>query len=377
MSSYQSNRSGVQTYRRFCFGAILSGILCLGVAAIFVLLFFTPIFGMQLLDAEGEIIEGSKWSFTGIEFVYYVLRHWFPQVIDEQIGLVSAYVADYAGDNTMYMFVRNFGLYIEIIILAFLALAVIFAVCVAICGLIYIFTGRNSNTKLAPSLSKSALIFYVLSVGLILLYVFIVQNMVMDPTGPQDARFSFELLPLIMAGVLLAIVIALAVTYHLSFKNKVFASRKKSSDDEEDEFEEFNPRQSSSGQVQSYSQGQTVIVQQAAPADNSYRLPEGVREIGDHAFAKNLSLKEANIPYGVPGLGPAAFSNCLALEKVIIPFSVKDIGYNCFFNTPKLKKIIYLGTVKDWKRVKRGSNWLARSGTRVIEASDGRIVVYR
>ena len=374
MSNYMSNRGGMKVYHRFCFGAILSGILCLGVVAIFVLLFFQPIFWLQQLNDEGEVLNSFSW--TGLDFVYYVLRHWFPQLQDEQANLLNAYVTEYTGDNTMYMFVRNFALYLELALLGFLALATIFAVCVGISGIIYIFTGRNSNPKFASALSKSVLIFYVLFVGLLLLFVYIVQNMIMDPTGPQNATVRFELLPLIMAGVLLAIVIALTVTYRLAFKDKVFASRKKSSKDgEEDEFEEFNPRQSQQ-QAQPTQQGQTVIIQQA-PVDNKYRLPEGVREIGDHAFAKNLSLKEANIPYGVPGLGPAAFSNCLALEKVIIPFSVKDIGYNCFFNTPKLKKIIYLGTVKDWKRVKRGSNWLARSGTRVIEASDGRIVVYR
>ena len=375
MSSYQSNRGGVQVYRRFCFGAIFSGILCLGVVAIFVLLFFQPIFWLQQIDADGEIVEQFSW--TGLDFVYYVLRRWFPQVADEQCNILNNYVADYAGNNTMFMFVRNFAMYIEIVLLAFLAIATIFALVIGICGILYIFTGRNTNTKLASSLSKSAFIFYALFVGLLLLFAYIVQSMVMDDTGPQDATVRFALLPLIMGGVFLAIAIALAITYRLAFKNKVFASKKKSKNDEEDnDVETFNPRQSHSGQAQSYSQGQTVIIQQAA-TDNSYRLPEGVREIGDHAFAKNLSLKEATIPYGVPGLGPAAFSNCLALEKVIIPFSVKDIGYNCFFNTPKLKKIIYLGTVKDWKRVKRGSNWLARSGTRVIEASDGRIVVYR
>ena len=375
MSSYLSNRGGVQVYRRFCFGAILSGILCLGVVAIFVLLFFQPIFWLQQVDAEGEIL--NEWQWTGLDFTYSVLRRWFPQD-KEQFNLLNTYVADYAGDNTLYMFVRNFAMYIEILILAFLALATVFAVFVGICGILYVFTGRNTNTKLASSLSKSALVFYALFVGLVLLFAYIVQNMVMDPTGPQDAAVRFAVLPLIMAGVLLAIVIALAITYHLAFKDKVFMSRKKSSNnDEEDDVEEFNPRQYQAPQNQQYQQGQTVIIQQQAAATDSGRLPEGVREIGDHAFAKNLSLKEATIPYGVPGLGPSAFSNCLALEKVIIPFSVKDIGYNCFFNTPKLRKIVYLGTVKDWKRVKRGSNWLARSGTRVIEASDGRIVVYR
>lgn len=378
MSSYQSKRSGVQVYHRFCFGAILSGLFSLAIAAIFVYLFFRPVFYLEPVEAgdlEG-LIDG-KWQFTGLDWVYYVLRHWMPQIDVGQYNALGNYVASYEGDNTMLMFVRNFAVYIEIGLLAFLALATIFGVVVAICGLVYIFTGRNSNTKLAYSMSKSALVFYVLFVGLLLLYTTLAQNIIDADGGPQDANLSFDMIPLILAGVFLALVILLAIVYHVAFKNKVFASRRKRSDEEEeDEEDTFSPRQNPYQAQPMYSQPQVVVMQQGE-TNNPETLPAGVKEIGDHAFAKNLSLKEANIPYGVPGLGPAAFSNCLNLEKVIIPFSVKDIGYNCFFNTPKLKKIVYLGTVQDWKRVKRGSNWLAHSGTRIIETSNGRVVVYR
>ena len=104
-------------------------------------------------------------------------------------------------------------------------------------------------------------------------------------------------------------------------------------------------------------------------------LPEDITEIGDHAYAKDLSLKEARIPSGITVLGAGAFANCHNLENVVIPKSVKEIGYNCFFDTPKLKTIAYLDSKENWKNVKRGSNWLNHSGTVVVITTDGAITV--
>ncbi len=104
-------------------------------------------------------------------------------------------------------------------------------------------------------------------------------------------------------------------------------------------------------------------------------LPNSVTSIGGHAYSKNMTLEIANIPNGISQLGIGAFSNCLRLQFVTIPRSVKLIGANCFFNCGKLRRINYEGTKEDWRRVRRGSNWLEKAGTTTILCKDGAIAV--
>lgn len=104
-------------------------------------------------------------------------------------------------------------------------------------------------------------------------------------------------------------------------------------------------------------------------------LPEGMRNIGGHAFAKNTNLEIANIANGVKELGVGAFSNCLRLKTVSLPVSLREIGSNCFFNCGKLKRINYAGTKQQWRQIKRGSNWLSKAGTSTVVCSDGAVSV--
>lgn len=114
-----------------------------------------------------------------------------------------------------------------------------------------------------------------------------------------------------------------------------------------------------------------------APAPAPVPAPIGadVITVGDHAYAKNTELTSAIIPEGIVSLGSSAFANCVNLASVSIPSSLQEIGFNCFFNTPKLVDISYNGTVEQWKAIKRGSNWLTKSGTKTVQCLDGQINV--
>ena len=109
--------------------------------------------------------------------------------------------------------------------------------------------------------------------------------------------------------------------------------------------------------------------------EQSSTLPPNLTSIGGHAFAENQNLIVANIPMEVTKLGAGAFANCLNLQVVSIPASVKDIGFNCFFNCVELERINYAGTKSEWKKVRRGSNWLAKAKTTEVACLDGTIVV--
>lgn len=109
--------------------------------------------------------------------------------------------------------------------------------------------------------------------------------------------------------------------------------------------------------------------------EGSSTLPPNLKNIGGHAFAENQNLVIANIPLNITKLGNSAFANCLKLKVVSIPESVVDIGFNCFFNCAELERINYAGTKAMWKKITRGSNWLAKAKTTEVVCIDGSIIV--
>lgn len=109
--------------------------------------------------------------------------------------------------------------------------------------------------------------------------------------------------------------------------------------------------------------------------EGSPTLPNSLPNIGGHAFAENQSLVVANIPSHITKLGASAFANCLNLQVVSIPRSVIEIGFNCFFNCASLERINYGGTKEEWRRIKRGSNWLTKAKTSEVICLDGTIIV--
>ena len=67
----------------------------------------------------------------------------------------------------------------------------------------------------------------------------------------------------------------------------------------------------------------------------SYQIPDGIRKIGEFAFAR-ADLTSVRIPEGVEEIGYAAFYHCDSLTDVVIPQSVKEISVAAFSKTPWL-----------------------------------------
>ena len=397
MASNYSKYSSVRVYRRYCFGAIFSGLLSLCVAGAMAVLLIFPI---VIFVQEGS----DPVSLNGLQFSLYALRNVtflkfgdLPEFLDYKPFLIyNEYLDAFSGTNPMLGVIKTIYPFVEYGLLAFLVIPVIFAVVVAILGLVFILAGRNHNPKMAYSFTKTIFIFILIFLALMFVYFFFAFEMikaVIEAGAPQAElvvfgirlkQFSFVQLPfpLMVLGGLLVLMIALGITYNVQFKNRVFAGRKKSGKDVppvENNVDQ-QPQQMNYQQMnyqQAYGNGMMNEPAPMKPAGQMgpMTLPLGLREIGDHAYAKCLTLKDATIPAGIADLGPSAFSNCLNLETVTIPVSVKEIGYNCFFNTPNLKKITYQGRVQDWKRIVKGSNWLTHSGTNIVDAVDGKIAV--
>lgn len=65
-------------------------------------------------------------------------------------------------------------------------------------------------------------------------------------------------------------------------------------------------------------------------------LPHSLRYIGFGAFANCIRLTKVEIPDGLETLEATAFSGCTSLTRVTIPASVTKIGRDAFVNCPHL-----------------------------------------
>lgn len=74
--------------------------------------------------------------------------------------------------------------------------------------------------------------------------------------------------------------------------------------------------------------------------DGVYRIPDGVKKIGEMAFYFNHNLNDIIIPDSVNKIENWAFCACTGLKKVVIPSSVDTIADEAFSGCYSLKKII-------------------------------------
>ena len=79
-----------------------------------------------------------------------------------------------------------------------------------------------------------------------------------------------------------------------------------------------------------YNKAGTVLI--ACPRGlTSIIIPQGVKSIGDAAFALSTSLTSISIPDGVTSIGTDAFFGCHILTSVTMPEGVTSIGDNAFY----------------------------------------------
>lgn len=107
-----------------------------------------------------------------------------------------------------------------------------------------------------------------------------------------------------------------------------------------------------------------------------------VKRIGKYAFADCGQLgmyldghpgRRITIPEGVTNIGDHAFSGCTSLESITLPDSLTHIGDNVFDGCAHLEKITFQGTVAEWRAVEKSTDWNRQTGDYVIWCSDGKI----
>lgn len=82
-----------------------------------------------------------------------------------------------------------------------------------------------------------------------------------------------------------------------------------------------------------------LVTYPCALIPTEYCIPQGIKDIGNEAFAFCLSLTSVSIPDSVASIGNGAFLGCQALTSVIIPDSVTAIGIQAFNDCRRLTNV--------------------------------------
>lgn len=119
--------------------------------------------------------------------------------------------------------------------------------------------------------------------------------------------------------------------------------------------------------------GRTLAWYPSYKKADEFRVPDGVRKIGEFAFAGQAWVKKVILPDSVSALGTGAFSGCQQLEDVRLPAGVREIpdsstyrGAGVFAWCPKLKSV----TLPE-KLNYLGSHAFYKSGLRSIRLNEG------
>ncbi len=74
-------------------------------------------------------------------------------------------------------------------------------------------------------------------------------------------------------------------------------------------------------------------------------IPEGITNIGEHAFARCLNLESVTIPSGVVSIETGIFSGCTSLKSVIIPDGVLSLVGGTFWECSALENVVIPGSI--------------------------------
>lgn len=87
-------------------------------------------------------------------------------------------------------------------------------------------------------------------------------------------------------------------------------------------------------------EGDVLVEYIKEPGVTEVTVPEGVKSIGNEAFARCPLLTSITLPEGVRDIGEEAFFACTRLEQLTLPASLAKIGRDAFFYCGKLDRII-------------------------------------
>ena len=97
--------------------------------------------------------------------------------------------------------------------------------------------------------------------------------------------------------------------------------------------------------------GKTLFIYPKGKDDESFTVPDGVKEIDDSAFSDCEALESITLPDSLEKIGDSAFDGCKALESIKIPASVTEIVFTAFDDCEALCSITVARGNEEYKSI--------------------------
>ena len=97
-----------------------------------------------------------------------------------------------------------------------------------------------------------------------------------------------------------------------------------------------------------YNKEKTTLIRypQSKSDQTEYKVPEGVKIIGENAFRENKTITKVELPKSVQSIKNYAFLCCEGLEEIKLSEGLEAIGNNAFANCNGIKKADLPDSVK-------------------------------
>lgn len=99
-------------------------------------------------------------------------------------------------------------------------------------------------------------------------------------------------------------------------------------------------------------------------------IPSTVEVIGEYAFAQSGKLEQVTVNGAATTLGDHCFAECGALTTISLGANVSALGSELFSGCSALKTVNYGGTLEQWSLLSKADNWDADTQTIDILCSD-------
>ena len=308
---------------------------------------------LETLTEAGALIPNPYMKFSGLDLakdgIEFMKKIFGQPAVSINLLLTALITPDYSG-NVIYVAVPYFNLIAALLI----GILFVFSFVLMITFIVHIIRGYLKSNRMVRVFASLS---FVISLLIALSYLVVYFGFANSQAFIAGNRLNIWTFFYISAGYLVLLII-ISILYQANFKDSI--------PEDELEYHDENPTVEHVSKVHEITK---------VKYEGSSTIPSNIESIGGHAFSENQNLIVANIPLNITKLGNGAFANCLKLKVVSIPKTVTDIGANCFFNCVELERINYSGSKDEWKKVRRGSNWLAKAKTTEVMCLDGKIIV--
>ena len=104
-------------------------------------------------------------------------------------------------------------------------------------------------------------------------------------------------------------------------------------------------------------------------------IPNIITDIRFDASYENTRLQSIVVQEGVKSIGQYAFAACGCLGSVVIPRTVVSVDKYAFTQCLSLNSISFNGTIAEWNSITFGYNWHTNVPTSIVNCADGEVYI--